>query len=97
LRSLLVLARRGFSEGSEFDVRYYSIGELLQLFSQHIGRSDWRVDCFLGLNVHAYDRKFVRPSRRLIIDIAEVLRRVSETLPFLRRYADSILVSSVKA
>jgi SAM-dependent methyltransferase len=97
LRSLFVLARRGFSEGSEFDVRYYSIGELLHLFSQQIGRSDWRVDCFLGLNVHAYDRKFVRPSRRLIIDIAEVLRRVSETLPFLRHYADSVLVSSVKA
>jgi hypothetical protein len=34
LRSLLVLASRGFSEGSEFDVRYYFIGELLQLFSQ---------------------------------------------------------------
>ena len=97
LRSLLVLARRGYSEGSEFDVQYYSIGELLELFSQHIGRSDWSVDCFLGLNVHAFDRKFVRPSRRLIIDIAEALRRASETLPFLRRYADSVLVSSVKA
>jgi endo-1,4-beta-D-glucanase Y len=97
LRSLLVLASRGFSEGSEFDVRYYSIGELLQLFSQHIGQSDWRVDGFLGLNVHAYDRKFVRPSRRLIIDIAEALRRVSDTLRFLRPYADSVLVNSVKA
>jgi SAM-dependent methyltransferase len=97
LRSLLVLASRGFSEGSEFDVRYYSIGELLQLFSQHIGRSDWRVDCFLGLNVHAYDRKFVRQSRRLIIDISEALRRASDTLRFLRPYADSVLVSSVKA
>jgi len=97
LRSVLVLARRGFSEGAEFEVRYYSIGELLQLFSEHIGRSDWSVDCFLGLNVHAYDRKFVRPSRRLIIDIAEALRRASETLPFLRRHADSVLVSSVKA
>jgi SAM-dependent methyltransferase len=97
LRSLLILARRGFSEGSEFDVRYYSIGELLQLFVQYIGRSDWRVDCFLGLNVHAYDRKFVHPSRRLIIDIAEALRRASETLPPLRGYADSVLVSSIKA
>jgi hypothetical protein len=55
--------------------RYYSIGEVSQLFSQHIGRSDWSVDCFLGLNVHAYDRKFVRPSRRLVIDIAEAQRR----------------------
>jgi hypothetical protein len=64
-RSLLVLAHRGFTEGSEFDVRYYYIGELLQLFTQHIGRSDWRVDCFLGLNVHADDRKFARRSRRL--------------------------------
>jgi len=96
LRSLLVLARRGFAEGSEFEVRYYSIGDLLQLFSQHIGRSDWGVDCFLGLNVHAYDRKFVRSSRRLIIDMAEALRWTSDTLPFLRNYADSIIVNSVK-
>jgi SAM-dependent methyltransferase/uncharacterized protein YbaR (Trm112 family) len=97
LRSLFVLARRGFSKGSEFDVRYYYIAELLQLFSQHIGRSDWCVDCFLGLNVHAYDRKFVHPSRRLIIDMAEAIRRASETFHFLRQYADSVLVSSVKA
>jgi SAM-dependent methyltransferase len=97
LRSLMILARRGFSDGSEFDVRYYSIGELLELFTQRIGRSDWRVDCFLGLNVHAYDRKFVHPSRRLIIDIAEALRRASDTLPLLRRYADSVLVGSTKA
>jgi SAM-dependent methyltransferase len=97
LRALLVLARRSFSDGSEFDVRYYSIGELLQLFSRYIGPSDWSIDCFLGLNVHAYDRKFVRPLRRLIIDIAEALRRTSETLPFLGRYADSVLVTSIKA
>jgi SAM-dependent methyltransferase len=96
-RSLMNLARRGFSEGSEFDVRYYSISELLQLFEKHIGRSDWCVDCFLGLNVHAGDRKFVRSSRRLIIDIAGALYRASEAFPLLRRYADSVFVSSVKA
>jgi SAM-dependent methyltransferase len=97
LRSLWVLAHRKFSKGSEFDVRYYTIGELLQLFSRHIGRSDWRVDCFLGLNVHGFDRKFVRPSRRWVIDIAEALRRASESFPLLRRYADSVLVRSFKA
>jgi SAM-dependent methyltransferase len=96
LRSWLVRAQRGFSEGSEFDVRYYSIEELLNLFTRHLGRSQWRVDCFLGLNVHADDRRSVRLPRRLIIDIAEVLRRASETLPFLRRCADSVFVSSVK-
>jgi len=30
-----------------------------------VRKSDWRVDCFLGLNVHADDRKFARRSRRL--------------------------------
>ena len=42
-----------------FDVRYYSIDELISMFRKAIGDSDWLVDCFLGLNIHAHDRKFV--------------------------------------
>ena len=37
LRSLSILARRGFSEGREFDVRYYSIPELITLFRKRLG------------------------------------------------------------
>jgi hypothetical protein len=96
LRTFQSWARRGFSDGTEFDVRYYSVAELLRLFSRHIGPSDWSVDCYLGLNVHAEDRRFLTPARQRILDAAEALRRASDRWPALRRFADSVFVSSVK-
>ena len=96
LRSTVTLTRRGFSDGSEFDVRYYSITELLQMFERSIGKSDWEVDCFLGLNVHGRDRNFVVPAKRWIVDLAEALRWTSRRFPLVRRFSDSIFVSSTK-
>ena len=96
IRSTLVLARRGFSEGSEFDVRYYSIPELTRLMEAKIGRTTWFVDCFLGLNVHRRDQRFVTRSKRWIITLAEMLRQVSDDFPALRRHSDSVFVSSTK-
>lgn len=82
--------------GSEFDVRYYRVEELLEMFSV-IGQTHWRPDCFLGLNVHARDRPFITPSRRWIVDVAEGLRRASERFTPLRRLADSVFLTSVKS
>jgi 2-polyprenyl-3-methyl-5-hydroxy-6-metoxy-1,4-benzoquinol methylase/uncharacterized protein YbaR (Trm112 family) len=96
VRNKLALAMRMFSEGSEFDVRYYSIDEALRLFGGSIGKSEWSVDCFLGLNVHARDRDLVVPSKRWIIDIADVLLRASEKFPTIAKFSDSIFVSSTK-
>jgi 2-polyprenyl-3-methyl-5-hydroxy-6-metoxy-1,4-benzoquinol methylase len=97
IRSRMILARRKVAEGSEFDVRYYSISELVDLFESRIGSSKWSVDCFLGLNVHSYDRSLVTPSKRLIIDLAEFIRSVSSTSSIVRRCCDSILITSTKA
>jgi SAM-dependent methyltransferase len=97
VRSLMILARRGFSDGSAFDVRYYSISDLVKLFENRIGKTEWDVDCFLGLNVHACDRGLVSPSKRWIIDLAEVLRSASEALPFVRNFSDSVFVTSTKS
>jgi len=97
LRNRLALASRMFSEGSEFDVRYYSIGELLVLFGDIIGKSEWYVDCFLGLNVHAHDRELIPPSKRWIIDLADLLLRASEKFPAIRQFCDSVFVCSTKS
>ena len=96
IRSTVVLARRGFSEGSEFDVRYYSIPELIRLMEAKIGRTTWFVDCFLGLNVHRRDQRFVTGPKKWIITLAEMLRQVSDDFPALRRHSDSVFVSSMK-
>jgi hypothetical protein len=42
-------------EGSEFDVRWYFIDELVDMFTKRIGASTWEPDCFLGLDVHLWD------------------------------------------
>lgn len=96
LRSLLILARRGFSEGIEFDVRYYSITELMKLFQETIGNSDWTVDCFLGLNVHRWDKDLMRWPAKCILEIAELLRRCAGAFPPMGRLADSVFISAVK-
>jgi len=40
LRALLTLGSKRNSEGSEFDVRYYAIEELVEMFERRIGKSD---------------------------------------------------------
>ena len=97
LRALLTLGSKRNSEGSEFDVRYYAIKELVEMFEGIIGESDWFVDCFLGLNVHNRDRKFIPSSKKWIIDLAELLLRISRKVPILGRLSDSIFIRSTKA
>jgi SAM-dependent methyltransferase/uncharacterized protein YbaR (Trm112 family) len=95
-RSALTLARRGFTEGREFDVRYYSIAELLSLFGSTIGPSQWSVDCFLGLNVHSRDRQLLPRSKKWIVDLASALLTMSRRFPVLGRFSDSVFINSVK-
>jgi SAM-dependent methyltransferase/uncharacterized protein YbaR (Trm112 family) len=95
--AILTKGRMRRAEGTEFDVRYYSIDELLAMFESRIGRSEWEVDCFLGLNVHARDRRFVPWQKRWIIDVADVMLHVSRVVPGLAKLADSLFVSSIKA
>src|SRR5262249_36767447 len=94
-----LLTKRGSrkSEGWGIDVRYYSISELLAMFESSIGKADWFVDCFCGLNVHARDRRFVPVSKRWIVDVADLLFRVSQAVPAFGRLADSVFISSTKA
>ena len=80
----------------EFDVRYYGINELLALFEATIGRSSWQVDCFLGLNVHAADRRLLPRTRWPILWLAEALRFAAARVPFMAHYADSVFISAVK-
>lgn len=96
LRSLMALAKRGFSEGEGFDVRYYFIPELISLFEKTIGRSSWSVDCFLGLNVHSFDRDMMNFSGKCVVSTAWALKAVSRRAPFLGYAADSVLVQSCK-
>lgn len=96
IRSKMILARRKFGDGSEFDVRYYSISDLMRLFENRIGKSEWSVDCFLGLNVHSYDKGLVSPTKRWLIDMAELLRSASKVSHTVGKFSDSVFMTSTK-
>lgn len=91
------LTGAGKTEGSEFDVRYYAIDELLTVFEDAIGPTVWSVDCFFGLNVHARDMRFVPLSKRWIVHAATALKSASRRAPKLGSLADSVFLSSTKA
>jgi len=93
-RGLLNLARqaaRGFSRGSGFDVRYWTLGELREAFGT-IGAVELHADGFLTLNPQPTDLDLLRPRHRLVVRLSEALRRASQRAPVLVRLADSVFV-----
>lgn len=97
IRSLYNLARRGFSEGSEFDVRYWTIPELKRTFGQAIpGHPAVSVDGFLGLGIQAADKPLLLRRHQVIVSISEALRKMSLHLPFMKLFADSLYIQTVK-
>lgn len=96
VRSIYHLARRGFSEGRRFDVRYYSLAELISLFRSVIGPSKVTIDGFFGLGIQPSDIDLMPPFRRAVIASSEFLRRRSRRHTWLTNVADSVYVNSRK-
>ena len=86
-----------FNEGENFDVRYYAIDELIDLFESTIGLTKFSVDCFFGLNVRPEDRDIVDLKSRAIISLSETVRKISQHFTRLQNYADSVFLHSKKA
>jgi SAM-dependent methyltransferase/uncharacterized protein YbaR (Trm112 family) len=95
IRCLYHQARRGFRETREFEVRYWTVGELKKAFDQ-IGPAEVSVDGFFSLNVQASDIHLMPPLYRAIVSASERLRKVSEALPALKYVADSLYVNARK-
>jgi SAM-dependent methyltransferase len=96
IRSFYHLARRRFSEGSKFDVRYYTPNELRNIFEAVFGNAALSVDGFFGLGIQVDDLRFMPWKNRVIINASEVLRSLANKLPMLVKLADSLYVTSVK-
>jgi SAM-dependent methyltransferase/uncharacterized protein YbaR (Trm112 family) len=97
LRCFYNQARRGFHDGKEFDVRYWSIPELRRLFSSKIGPTTFSVDCFFGIGLQYSDFHLMSPSLKVAVSISELLRLTSQVFNPLVWVADSVYVSSIKA
>ncbi|WP_392534639.1 methyltransferase domain-containing protein [Nostoc sp. C117] len=96
IRSLQHQISRGFEEGDNFDVRYWGVGELLKCFNQEIGKSKLTIDGFFGLGIQKADVDLLPLKYKLIVELSEALKTVSIIIPFLKYFADSVYIESMK-
>jgi SAM-dependent methyltransferase/uncharacterized protein YbaR (Trm112 family) len=88
--------KRGFRKAREFEVRYWTPGELISTFTELIGESRLTVDGFFGLGIQTSDVEHLSRRSRLIVRTSEQLRAFSQYLHLLNYLADSLYVSSVR-
>ena len=96
IRSFYHLARRGFGDGKAFDVRYYSVRELVSLFRSVVGPSTLKVDGFFGLGIQPTDLPLMPPHRRIVIHSSELLRKAARRQRWIAGFADSLYITSQK-
>lgn len=96
-RCLYHQARRGFSDGTGFDVRYWSLAELRELFGSRVGHTTLDVDCYFGIGLQESDAALMSGPRRAVLRASATLKAAQQSLPFLIHAADSVYVTSTKA
>lgn len=95
VRCLYHQARRGFREATAFEVRYWTIPALVQLFERHVGTARVDVDCYFGIGLQSSDAPLMTPKLRRVLGASERLKAASRTLPALVWAADSVFVDAV--
>lgn len=96
LRNLHQQARRGFSHGTAFDVRYWSPSEVEAEFEAAVGPTRLEVDGFLTLNPQPTDLDQLPATRAGLVRVSEALRKASRFVPPAVHLADSVYVRAVR-
>jgi 2-polyprenyl-3-methyl-5-hydroxy-6-metoxy-1,4-benzoquinol methylase/uncharacterized protein YbaR (Trm112 family) len=96
LRSTYHRTRQNYYKSGSFRVRYWKWSELQRVFEYKIGPSSLSPEAFGGLGLIYSDRKSVPPAVRIMINISEVLKRLTTFIPPLKYLADSVFVESRK-
>jgi len=96
IRCLYHQMRRGFGEGSGFDVRYWLLRDLRRMFTERIGPSVFEVDGYFGIGLQQSDKHLMTPFRRLVLRASSWMTAASERMSWLIHVADSVYVRSVK-
>jgi len=94
VRNLFIQSRRKFKRPEDFDVRYWSPQELLKTFSTFIGPSYILADGFFSLNPQLKDIPILPPFTSFIVITSEFLKHLSELVPFIKYFADSVYIIS---
>jgi ubiquinone/menaquinone biosynthesis C-methylase UbiE/uncharacterized protein YbaR (Trm112 family) len=96
IRSLQHLARRGFREGRDFEVRYWTVPALKRTFDQTFGNTQVFADCYFGLGLQATDRELMKAPLKRIVDLSEFIKSLSRRVGALTYVADSVYLQSRK-
>jgi SAM-dependent methyltransferase/uncharacterized protein YbaR (Trm112 family) len=92
IRCLYHQIRRGFHEGSDFDVRYWTPWELASTFRTTFGSVRIVADGFFSLNPQISDVNLLPRKYRSVVYASEALRKISGVLSPLIYVADSLYV-----
>jgi SAM-dependent methyltransferase len=96
LRCLYQQARRRFREPAGFEVRYWTPRELKSAASHSIGPATLAVDGYFSLNPQHSDLRILPARYRMVVRASDALRAVSERVPPMLQWADSIYLSARK-
>lgn len=96
LRCLYHQLRRGFSDGTNFDVRYWRRRDLLELFARHIGQTRLAVEGYFGIGLQRTDADLMTASARGVLRASQAVTGWSSRVPWLRHLADSVYVDATK-
>jgi SAM-dependent methyltransferase/uncharacterized protein YbaR (Trm112 family) len=96
IRCLYHQARRGFRAARQFEVRYWTPGELKRRFTSLVGPAELSVDGFFSLNPQPAEAHLLPLKFRAVVSASEILRKASRFFPPLLWAADSLYVSARK-
>ncbi len=96
LRCLYHQTRRGFREGVNFEVRYWTLPSLERLFRELIGEARIELEGFFGIGMQSGDADMMPAHLRVVLAISDRLRKAGEELRLLKWVADSVYVEAVK-
>jgi SAM-dependent methyltransferase/uncharacterized protein YbaR (Trm112 family) len=97
LRSIQHQAQRRFRDPNKFEVRYWTVAELISAFSERIGKTKLSVDCYFGLGWQWCDFWYLSGGKKLILIASELLKRLSIIISPMRVVADSLICTAVKS
>ena len=95
MRCFYQWVRRGFGDGSGFNVRYWTLSQLRGVFSK-IGDVDFDIDCFFGIGLQPSDADLMPLKWRALLKMSEFLRSLEGIIPGLAWVADSVYVRARK-
>ena len=98
LRNIFQQLKRVFKKRrSEFDVTYWDMRRLKNIFSRYLGKTVFIVDGFFSLNPQPSCVDILPRRYRLLIGLSESLKKISKKIKCIVVFADSLYVKSVKS